>query len=93
MRITEAKPLDNFRVLLRFADGTCGTADLGHLAGRGAFQVWNTPGIFEQLTINAEGALQWPGEVDLCPDSLYLQVTGKTPSEMFPALNDSIAQA
>jgi hypothetical protein len=28
----------------------------------------------------------WPGEVDLCPDALYLDVTGKRAEEIFPTL-------
>jgi hypothetical protein len=93
MRIIEAKPASQFQVVLRFADGTRGTADLNHLAGRGVFRIWEAPGVFEQLSITAEGALQWPGEVDLCPDSLYLQVTGKSPIELFPVLNESVNHA
>ena len=30
--------------------------------------------------------LVWGGQVDLCPDALYLKVTGKEPEDVFPAL-------
>jgi hypothetical protein len=26
----------------------------------------------------------WPGELDLCPDELYLQVTGRQVGHVFP---------
>ena len=78
MRITEAKPIERFRVSLRFDDGTSGTVDLSHLAGRGVFSAWLQDGVFEQLLIGPIGALKWPGDLDLCPDALYLQMAGKT---------------
>ena len=87
MRITDAKPLNRFRVSLRFDDGASGTVDLSHLAGRGVFNAWLQEGVFEQLSISPMGALQWPGELDLCPDSLYMQMLGKTASEVFPTLS------
>jgi hypothetical protein len=31
--------------------------------------------------------------VDLCPDALYLRVTGKSPEEKFPALQHELAHA
>ncbi len=93
MKITEAKAIDRFRVFLRFDDGVSGTVDLSQLAGRGVFRAWLQEGVFEQLFISSFGALQWPGELDLCPDSLYLQLTGKPISEVFPALGQSLAHA
>jgi hypothetical protein len=78
-RIVEARALARYRVWLRFDDGTTGVADLSHLAGRGVFQRWEEPGGFEQLSVGSSGDLQWGEELDLCPDALYMEVTGKTP--------------
>lgn len=93
MKVTAVEPLHLFRLSLRFDDGVVGMVDLGHLAGHGVFQIWQWPGVFEQVAITPVGALEWPGEIDLCPDALYLQVTGKTPEEVFPALSHSLSQA
>jgi len=93
MKITDAKPVDRFRVSLRFDDGASGTVDLSHLAGRGVFRAWLQEGVFEQLSISPIGALQWPGDLDLCPDSLYLQMVGKTAVEVFPTLRNSHTHA
>ncbi len=93
MKITEAKPLDCFRVSLRFDDGVSGTVDLSHLAGHGVFRAWLQEGVFEQLSITPIGALQWPGDLDLCPDSLYLQIVGKTAADVFPTLSHSFSHA
>ena len=84
--ITGVRPLDGYRVSLRFGDGTEGIADLSDLAGRGVFAAWSTPGQFESVQIGSTGELTWPCGVDLCPDALYLRVTGKTPADLFPSL-------
>ena len=91
MKITEAKPVDHFRVYLRFESGESGIVDLSHLAGRGVFSAWLQEGMFEQLSLSPTGALQWPGDLDLCSDSLYLQMVGKTAYEVFPALQGVLA--
>ena len=86
--IAEIMPLDNYTLWLRYDDGVQGTVDLSHLAGRGVFAAWNDPAVFGKARITEAGAVEWPGEIDLCPDSLYLKVTGKTPKEAFPSITD-----
>ena len=93
MKITDAKPVDRFQVFLRFDDGRSGIVDLSHFAGRGVFRAWEKEGVFAQLAISPAGALQWPGDLDLCPDALYLLLVGKSAVEVFPALHDSLAHA
>jgi hypothetical protein len=83
MRIVDVQPLADFRVALRFDNGETGTVDLSHLAGRGVFSAWLEEGAFEAVVISSTGALQWPPDLDLCPDSLYLQMTGKSVDELF----------
>jgi hypothetical protein len=93
MKIIHAKPLPNFRLELRFDNGQSGTVDVSSLAGQGVFDAWNIPGIFEAVSITDEGAVRWPGELDLCPDSLYLRMTGKRPEEVFPTLQNRLSHA
>ena len=78
---------------LRFDDGASGTVDLSHLAGRGVFRAWLQEGVFEQLSISPIGELQWPGDLDLCPDSFYLQMVGKIAADVFPTLRHSLSHA
>ena len=87
MRILEVSPRAGFKLFLRYNDGAAGVLDLSSLAGQGVFAAWLKPGIFEQVRLTESGALEWPGEVDLCPDALYLQLTGKVAEEVFPALH------
>jgi hypothetical protein len=92
-KITATKALDGFRLWLRFSDGLEGIADLSDLAGRGVFAAWNTPGTFAKVVVTDSGAVAWPDEIDLCPDALYLRVTGKSPEDLFPTLRELPAHA
>lgn len=83
-RIKEFKTLPKYQILIRFEDGVEGTVDLSHLAGHGIFAEWLEKGRFESVQIGASGELKWGENIDLCPDSLYLKITGKKPGELFP---------
>jgi hypothetical protein len=76
----------NYRLEVAFDDGVCGVVDLPDLVGKGVFTLWRDPDIFDQVQIGSLGELVWLDKIDLCPDSLYLKVTGKKPEEVFPSL-------
>jgi len=80
MKLIEVSPQAGFRLSLRYEDGVLGVVDLSPLAGRGVFAAWLQPGVFEQVMLSASGAPEWPGEIDLCSDALYLEIgrTGRT---------------
>jgi uncharacterized protein DUF2442 len=86
MRIAEAKALPGFRLQLRYDSGETGVLDLSSYVGRGVFIAWEHPGVFEQVLVTADGAVEWPGDLDLCPDALYLQMTGRSAEDVFPTL-------
>lgn len=93
MRITTARPLPNFQLELQFDNGETGVVDLSSFAGRGVCAAWNTPGVFEQVSVTDEGAVEWPGEIDFCPDALYLRMTDRRPEGIFPSLGDRLTHA
>jgi hypothetical protein len=35
------------------------------------------------VTLGQHGQLEWPGDLDLCPDALYLTLTGKRSEDVF----------
>lgn len=77
-RIVSAMPLPRYRLRLRFTDGSEGVADLAHLVGKGVFEAWRDEGAFEAVAVDPlTRTVTWPGGIDLCPDVLYHQVTGK----------------
>ena len=85
-KIKEVKVLGQFQLYLLFDDGVRGTVDLSDLAGIGVFSIWRDHDVFEHVRIGSSGELVWSDQVDLCPDSMYLKVTGKKPEDIFPAL-------
>lgn len=93
MEIVQVKPLSDFRLFLKFNDGISGTVDLSSLAGKGVFSSWLDNGCFEQVRITELGAVEWPGELDLCPNALYLRLTGKKPEDLFPSIARNLAHA
>ncbi len=92
-KITHVKVLQAYRLELTFDDGTCGAVNLSYLVGEGVFALWRDRSAFEQVRIGSSGELVWGDRVDLCPDALYLKVTGKKPEEVFPVLRHEPSHA
>jgi len=77
-RVTSVEPLDGYRLKVGFSDGAVGEVDLSDLVGKGVFAAWKDRSEFRKVTIDPEtGTLAWPGGIDICPDSLYEEVTGR----------------
>ncbi len=93
MKIVECSPRKGFRLFLRYEDGTSGEVDLSSFVGRGVFASWIDPEVFDRVRLSDAGVPEWPGEVDLCPDALYLRLTDRTPDEIFPLLRSISAHA
>jgi hypothetical protein len=93
VKITGAKAVGGYRLQVGFDDGVCGIVDFSDYAGLGVFAAWLKPGLFEQVFVTKNGALAWPGELDLCSDAIYLRLTGKSVEEVFPALRHRPAYA
>lgn len=92
-RIANVKPLQGYRLELAFDDGITGIVDLSHLAGQGVFAAWKDSQVFEQVRIGSSGEIAWGDRIDLCPDALYLEVTGKKPEDLFPSLRTESSHA
>lgn len=92
-RVSRVRALQGYRLELEFDDGVRGTADLSDLAGKGVFSLWGDGQAFNLVRIGTSGELIWSDKVDLCPDSLYLRVTGKKPQDIFPSLRRPSARA
>ena len=93
MEIIKAKALPGYRLELQFSNGENGVVDLSDFVGRGVFASWQQSGVFEQVAITSDGAVEWPGEIDMCPDALYLRMTGKRPEDLFPSLRARLTHA
>ena len=89
----EAAARDDFRIWVRFEDGTEGEVDLADLAGRGVFAAWEDRAFFRGVHVGPVGSVAWSVDVELCPDSVFLRLTGKSPEELFPRLSDRAVHA
>jgi hypothetical protein len=75
-RVVEARPLDGFRLHVRFVDGLEGEVDLSALVrspAAGIFARLADPSLFAQAFVE-HGAVTWPGELDLAPDAMHAEI-------------------
>ena len=86
IRPIEVHPRVGYRIWLRYSDGVAGEIDLSHLAGKGVFKVWDEPGYFAKVHISSYRAIVWDGDLDLCADALYMELTGKSVEEVMPGV-------
>ena len=70
------------RIWLRYSDGAAGEVDLSDMTGKGVFKAWDKPGCFEQVHITPHRAIAWSDDLELCPEALYMELTGKTWDEL-----------
>jgi hypothetical protein len=49
--------------------------------------------VFGAVRLGPHGAIEWSPELELCPDAMYLRLTGKTVEEVFPAFASPSADA
>jgi hypothetical protein len=83
-KIVSVRPLADYRLHLGYDDGVEGDVDLSAQVGKGVFKAWEDKEFFKQVHIGDFGQVEWPNEIDLCPDALYLKITGKMVEELFP---------
>lgn len=86
IRAISIRALPHYRLYVKFSDGAEGEVDLSDLAGKGVFAAWNDYSFFEQVHLGAHRQIRWSNEIELCPDALYMKLTGKTPEELFAEL-------
>ena len=89
LKLVEIKAGCNYRLWLRYEDGVQGEVDLSHLVGHGVFEAWKDPQRFEAVRLDESGAPLWADDIDLCPDALYLRLTGKPAEDVFPNLKST----
>ena len=81
---TKVEARDGYRIWLEYADGAAGELDLSHLVGSGVFKAWEDKAFFRQVRITDYRAIAWSDEIELCPDALYMDLTGRAWDEVYP---------
>lgn len=74
--VTRLAVLPNHRLDVEFADGTRGIVDMSRDEFRGVFAPLADETYFAKAFI-ADGAVVWPNGVDMAPDAMYVEVTGR----------------
>jgi len=75
-RVSSVRALPDFRIAVRFVDGTAGEVDLSRRVASeqaGVFSKLLDPALFAQVFLDC-GAVTWPGEIDLAPDAMYDEI-------------------
>jgi hypothetical protein len=84
--LVEVVPRPGYRLWLRFDDGTQGEADLSEDIGKGVLALLRDEAVFSKVRIGEQGQVTFTDNVDLCPDSLYLEISGKSAEEVLTTL-------
>jgi hypothetical protein len=71
--VVEVKPEPGYRLFVRFQDGLSGYVRLEKEELTGVLAPLRDPSFFEQVFID-QGAIAWPGEIDLAPDAMHADI-------------------
>jgi hypothetical protein len=82
----EVLPRAPYRLWLRYDDGSEGEVDLSHLSDGAAFAAWQDESFFRRAELGPHGEVAWGEAIELCPDALYLRLTGRDAAELMPGL-------
>lgn len=77
----KVEALPQFRLRIRYSDGVDGIIDLSQNVGNGVFAPLADPALFATVYIGQYGQIAWSHEIEICPDSAYLEIAGKRATE------------
>jgi hypothetical protein len=84
-RVSGVCHVKDYELEISFSDGTVAELDFRRrIVGRGGvFKPLENVDFFRQVAVDREaGTLVWPNGLDLCPDVLYAEATGKPITEL-----------
>ena len=91
IRPKKVKPLDGYKIWIEFEDGVQGEADLSRLAGKGVFKAWDDRALFNTVRIDFPyRAIVWgvSDALELCTDTFYMELTGKTWDDLVAVIDE-----
>ena len=78
------KALKDYKIWVKYSDGTAGIVSLAHLVSKGVFKSWENYENFEKIKIDTEShAISWGQDMDICPDTIYFEISGIDPEKYF----------
>lgn len=84
IRVSKVSALPDYKIRVRFDDGVEGEVDLSRYVGKGVFAAWSDAAFFETVHVSSYGSVAWSEDIELCSDSVYLELTGKKLDALFP---------
>ena len=85
VRIETAQPLTGYRLKIRFNDGLEGIYPVEPERRGGVFLKLLEAKTFNAVAINPDfGCVEWPGGIDLCPDTMHRQMSGSESNAKLP---------
>ena len=93
IRPIEVQARGQYTIWLRYSDQSEGTVDLSYLIDRGVFKTLKKRDVFESVFITESGSVAWGDDIELCPDALYMKITGKKLEDVLPGLKTSASNA
>lgn len=78
-QVTALTTQTNHRLLLQFETGEQRLFDLTPFLNRGVFRALSNPVEFAKAQV-VDGSVEWPGEIDLSFDTLYLRSVAMRPA-------------
>ena len=75
-RVQSVRVLDDYRLFVRFDDGTEGEVELRERLFGPVFEPLRDVRVFTQAFVDEYGAIAWPNGADLAPDAIYEQLRG-----------------
>ncbi len=75
-RVIFVQPLENYRLTVRFDDGTEGVIEMQDRLFGPVFEPLQDPAVFQQVFVDEFGAIAWPNGADLAPDALHERLRG-----------------
>ena len=71
--VIDVKTIAPLALQVKFEDGTIGKVKFENSHLIGVFEALKNPDAFNQVYID-NGAVAWPGDLDLAPDAMYAQI-------------------
>ena len=75
--VVEVKPEPDCCLFVRFQDGLSGRVRFRPEELTGVLAALREPQFFNRVFID-QGAVAWPGDIDLAPDAMYRQIASDT---------------
>ena len=75
-RVEHVQPCADYKLILTFTNGERRLFDAGRLLDIPVFSPLKSKSFFDSVYV-AYGTVQWPQDIDYCPDTLYMNSTAE----------------